>query len=187
MNKLRIALIACAAALATLMSQTSLAYYTVTGTATNVITSGIIEMAIREKTASGEDFPSQGVYVMPGDRVSKIVTVESLCNHPFYLRIKLVDGINDVTLSAEKVFDIEINDAYWTLKDGYYYYNDIVIPGESTQPLFSEVRIVGHEVDNRHLGKILSLTVDASAVQVQNNPADFPWEAAGWPQEGGNG
>ena len=119
MNKLRIALIACAAALATLMSQTSLAYYTVTGTATNVITSGIIEMAIREKTASGEDFPSQGVYVMPGDRVSKIVTVESLCNHPFYLRVKLVDGINAVTLSAEKVFGIEINDAYWTLKDGY--------------------------------------------------------------------
>ena len=38
-------------------------------------------------------------------------------------------------------------------------------------------------VDNAYIGKTLSLTVSAQAVQSENNPADFPWEVSGWPAE----
>jgi hypothetical protein len=30
---------------------------------------------------------------------------------------------------------------------------------------------------------MLSLTVNAYAVQSENNPAEHPWDAAGWPAE----
>ena len=44
----------------------SLAYYTVTGTATNVVTSGTIQLAIHEQTKDGEPFPEEGVEVKAG-------------------------------------------------------------------------------------------------------------------------
>ena len=43
--------------------------------------------------------------------------------------------------------------------------------------------IVGEKVDRTHGGSVLSLTVNAYAVQSANNPADHPWDAAGWPAD----
>ena len=189
--KIRILAIALAAIVVTLCTQSTLAYYSVIGKASNVITSGEISLAIHKKTKDGSDFPKEGVYIKPGDIVSKIVTVENVCTHPFYLRVKLTNGINDDALSAEDVYGIDINEEYWTQQGEYYYYNTVVAPGEETQRLFSEVRIIGEKVDNRHLGKTFTLMVDAYGVQSENNPADYPWEAKGWPADlahtGGNG
>ena len=67
--------------------------------------------------------------------------------------------------------------------DGYYYYNEILQPGKTTPTLFTQVEIVGSKVDLSHVGSTLSLTVNAYAVQSENNPADYPWEASGWPAE----
>ena len=88
----RLLLIAITAILLTVLTQPSLAYYTTIGKATNVVTSGNIELQIHEKTADGSDFPEEGVYVIPGDIVSKQVSVENVCDHPFYLRVKLISG-----------------------------------------------------------------------------------------------
>ena len=41
--------------------------------------------------------------------------------------------------------------------------------------------IVGQYVTQNHVGTTLSLTVEAYAVQSEHNPAEHPWEAAGWP------
>ena len=181
--KSRLLLIALAAILITVLTQPTLAFYSVIGTATNVVTSGNIQLKIHEKTASGDDFPAEGVYIIPGDIVSKQVSVENVCAHPFYLRVKLVSGSTNETLSADDCLKLDINTQKWTLKDGFYYYNEILRPGETTPTLFNQVEIVGSKVDRTHIGFTLSLTVNAYAVQSENNPAEHPWDASGWPAE----
>ena len=179
--KARLLLIAMAAILMTVLTQPTLAYYTTIGKATNVVTSGDIELKIHERTADGSAFPAEGIYIIPGDIVSKQVSVESICGHPFWLRVKLVSGTDSKDLDPDECMKLNIDTVNWTFKDGYYYFNRILQPGETTKPLFTEVEIVGSKVDQRSIGSTLSLTVSAYAVQSEHNPADHPWEATGWP------
>ncbi len=183
--KLKISVIAFVAVLFTLMSQASLAYYTTVGKATNVVTSGNIRFIIHEMTESGTEFPKEGIYILPGDIVSKKVSVQSDCAHPFYLRVKPVFDINSQELSAEDCFKLNINTDDWELHDGWYYYKGIVNPDETTPEVFSHVEIVGSEVDNDYIGKTLTLTVNAQAVQSENNPLTDgnTYTALGWPAE----
>lgn len=183
--KLRFAALALAAILLSLFTQGTLAYYETVGKATNVVTSGDIRFYIREMTDQGTPFPEEGVYIIPGDIVSKEVSIQSDCDHPFYLRVKPVYGVNSAELTAEDCFKLNINDENWMLKDGWYYYRGVVEPGETTPNVFSHVEIVGAKVDNRYLGKTLKLTVVAQAVQSENNPVegDAYHTASGWPAE----
>ena len=183
--KSKLLLIAVAAILLTVLTQPTLAYYTIIGTATNVVTSGDISLQIHEKTADGSDFPAEGVYVIPGDIVSKQVSIGNVCDHPFYLRVRLVSGSDNESLSAEECLKMDIDTNNWTYEGGYYYFNYILQPGETTPPLFTQVEIVGSKVDQSHIGSMLSLSVKAFAVQSEHNPAEFPWEAAGWPADEG--
>lgn len=185
--KLRMLLVALAAIIVTFMTRPTLAYYSVIGTATNVVTSGGIELKIHEKTADGKDFPKEGIYVIPGDIIGKRVTVENVCSHPFYLRVKLVKGADSTALTAEECLQVDLNLESWTLRDdGYLYYNAVMQPGEMSAPVFTQVEIVGEKIDQHDAGTALSLTVVAEAVQSEHNPAAYPWEAAGWPAaEGG--
>ena len=182
--KMRMLLIALAAILMTFFTQPTLAYYSTTGKATNVVTSGDIQLVIHEKTADGSDFPEEGVYVIPGDVVGKRVTVENVCGHPFYLRVKLVHGSDNQEITPDDAFKLDLNTVDWFLaEDGYLYYNTVLQPGEITNPVFTKVEIVGSKLDQFSVGTTLSLTVTAQAVQSEHNPAEHPWEAAGWPAE----
>ena len=176
-------LIAFVAIFLTVLTQPTLAYYTTIGKATNVVTSGGIRLQIHEKTADGSEFPKEGVYVIPGDIVSKQVTVENVCNHPFFLRVKLVSGTTNEALTPDDCLKLDIDTVNWTYKDGYYYYNQILQPDETTPALFTQVEIVGSQVDQTHIGSTLRLTVNAYAVQSENNSAEHPWEASGWPAD----
>lgn len=181
--KLRLLLIAFAAIIVTVLTQPTLAYYTKLGVSTNVITTDGVQLEIIEKTADGNDFPAEGVTVIPGDIVSKRVSVANVCDQPFYLRVKLVSSTTNETLTPEECLKMDIDTVHWTYLDGYYYYNEILAPGETTPALFTQVEIVGEKVDRTHGASVLSLTVNAYAVQSANNPAAHPWDAAGWPAE----
>ena len=183
--KARIAVIAMAAIVISLFSYGTLAYYQTVGKATNVVTSGNLRMIIHETTDQGKEFPKEGVYIMPGDVVSKRVTVENDCEHPFYLRVRVVYGVDSEILPYEECFKLNINEEDWELHDGWYYYKNVVEAGETTPEVFSHVEIVGSEVDNRYLGKTLTLTVDAQAVQSEHNTLSDGnvYTAAGWPKE----
>ena len=183
--KLKIFVVALVAMVMTFLSQTTLAYYQAVGKATNVVTSGSIQFIIHEKTDSGTEFPKEGVYIIPGDIVSKQVSIESDCDNPFYLRVKIVYGVNSQELSSEDCFKLNINSEYWVLYDGWYYYKGIVEPGQTTPNVFSHVEIVGSKVNNSYIGKTLTLTVNAQAVQSQNNPIQDgnTYTAAGWPKD----
>lgn len=187
LNKLkaRCAVVALVAVALTFLTQGTVAYYSATGKATNVVTSGNIQFIIRETTDAGTAFPEEGVYIVPGDVVSKQVSIESDCEHPFYLRVKVVYGVDSEELSAEDCFKLNIDDNRWQYADGWYYYKDVVAPGETTPNVFSHVEMVGATIDNSYIGKTLTLTVKAQAVQSENNPITDgnTATASGWPQE----
>ena len=184
-TKLKIFVVALVAAMMAFISTSTLAYYSTVGKATNVVTSGSIQFIIHEMTDQGKEFPKEGVYIVPGDIVSKKVSIESDCQHPFYLRVKMVSGIDSQELSSEDCFKLNINEENWVLHDGWYYYTGIVNPGETTPNVFSHVEIVGAKVDNSYIGKTLTLTVKAQAVQSENNPITDgnTYTASGWPAE----
>lgn len=183
--KLKLIIIALAASLLTFLSQGSLAYYSTAGTAENVVTSGNVKLMIHETTDQGTEFPKEGVYIVPGDIVSKEVHIENICEHPFYLRVKMVYGVNSEELSSEDCFKLNINEKYWKYSDGWYYYQGILQPAEMSPEVFSHVEIVGSKVDNRYIGKTLTMTVKAQGVQSENNPVkDGHYElVGGWPRE----
>ena len=183
--KIKIFVVALVAALMAFVSTSTLAYYSTVGKATNVVTSGDVQFKIHEMTDQGTEFPREGVYIVPGDIVSKKVSIESDCNHPFYLRVKMVYGVNSQELTAEDCFKLNINEEYWQLYDGWYYYKGVVEPGQTTPDVVSHVEIVGSKVDNDYLGKTLTLTVKAQAVQSENNPITDgnTYTASGWPAE----
>ena len=183
--KLRLLTISLLAIMFTFLTQGTLAYYSTVGKATNVVTSGDIEFIIHETTDQGTEFPRDGVYVLPGDVVSKKVTVENVCTHPFYLRVRILYGIDSQILPAEECFKLNINEENWKMVDGWLYYTGVVEPGATTPEVFSKVEIVGDKVDNSYLGKTLSLTIEAHAVQSENNPIEGTdtFKASGWPEE----
>ena len=184
-TKIRIFTIALVALLWTFLAQPSLAYYTTVGKATNVVTSGNIKLIIHETTDQGTPFPEQGVYIIPGDIVSKVVTIENDCNHPFYLRLKAVYSTDNAALSAEECLNLNIDADHWIYKDGWFYYAGIVEPHQFTPRFFSEVEIVGSKINTEHIGSKLNLTVVAQAVQSENNPVENGDAslAFGWPAE----
>ena len=186
-QKAKLMLIALAAIFLTVLTQPSLAYYTTVGKATNVVTSGDIQLKIHEKTADGSDFPAEGVYVIPGDIVSKQVSVENVCSHPFYLRVTLESKSDNPELDPDEIMILNINTENWTYRNGFYYYNRPLQPGEYTVPLFTTVEFVGNKIDLSHSGSTMSLTVNGYAVQSENNPAKNPWDATGWPKITGGG
>ncbi|MBO7252629.1 MAG: hypothetical protein J6V25_08370 [Oscillospiraceae bacterium] len=161
----------------------TIAYKTVVGTATNVVTSGNIQLQILETTDNGAFFPKEGVEVIPGQTVKKSVFIKNVCDHPFWLRIQVVVGSGEDELPASEILEIlDLNVKYWAYRDGYYYYHRILQPGEITEPLFTQVLVRGDKVNQHDVGKSMSLIVKAYAVQSENNPAASPWEAAGWPE-----
>lgn len=162
------------------ISYTTVANFTTIGVARNVITTGGFDFVINETTASGEKFPIDGVEILPGDTVSKIVTGENKSNHPMYFRIKLTKDVSDKELSVGDRLTMDIDTEYWTYKDGYYYYNEAIGAHEETKPLFTKVYIDGPGVDNDYLGKAFTLKVSGQAVQSENN-GETVFDAAGWP------
>lgn len=184
-HKLRLLYISIIAILFTFLSQEALIYYTTLGNSANVITSGEIKMQIVEKGYGDVEYHQEGIYVMPGDIVTKRLSIRSLCDHPFYLRVKIVYGINSEELSAEDCFKLNIDESIWLYHDGWYYYNGIVEAGQETPNVFSQVEIVGNKMDANYIGKTLQLTVDAQALQSENNPIPNDGLSAlpGWPGE----
>lgn len=149
--------------------------------ATNTITSGSVDLIVHETDEKGEPYPTDPVVILPGDVVSKVVTVENSGNQPMYLRVRLTPGVNDAELSAEGCIHMDINDTDWIAEGNYYYYNRALNPGETTTPIFTKVTFVGDKVTNAYLGKQFSLDVSAFAVQSAHN-GETPLEAQGWPE-----
>lgn len=177
-RKLLLLLAALAVIITALIVPPVLTYYTATEEIPGVVTSGNIEYIIHNELSSGSAAPEQFI-VIPGDEVDRRLFVENVGQQPFYLRVKLVCtlGQQDATGYVEPC----AVDSNWTLVDGYYYYNTVLEPGQVSSALFTRLLINGNKVDQTHIGQTLTFRADVETVQSKNNPADHPWDAAGWP------
>ena len=167
----------------------TLAYFSASETAHNVITTGgvgieLCEWADLERTAPFEDVDG----VMPGESVVKVVEVANDGQAPVWVRVKvdaaleLADGTAAEAAAIERVVAIDFDDERWTEKDGWWYCNEVLPAGGTTTPLFEHVAFAGSEMGNAYQSATLTVDVAAQAVQSDNNGATA-LEAAGWPAE----
>ena len=184
-TKIKLAAISLAACALSFFSQSTTAYHRTTEKATNVVNSGNIQFIIHEQLGTKGDLPQESSVVLPGEVIPQKVYIESDCRHPFYLRVKISYAVDAAELNAEECFRVEIDHRYWEFFDGWYYYKGSVGPGETTPCVFSRVEMVGAKLDKRYLGKTLTMTVSAQAVQSENNPLSDGriHTASGWPAE----
>lgn len=167
----------------------TLAYYTATDTARNVITTGnlkieLVETAVPED--GGEPVPFENVDgVMPGMDISKIVQIENTGDYPAYVRVAVEKVITLAEGMEAEIDDRLVSVNYdmvnWTYRDGFYYYNKALEAGMMTVPLFTIVSF-DKSMDNRYQGARADIRVKAYAVQAANNGTSS-LDAKGWPEE----
>ena len=176
-----LALVVCC--LSVFIASSTLAYFTKEDTATNVITTGKIDVTVVETTLiDGEELPYEEILedgklaVMPATVVSKIVKVEGQpeCADA-YIRVKVdvaIELANDTDGDFSPNLDLIIigfNEDDWTLKDGWYYYNGTIKAGEKTKQLFDTVTF-SPDMGNEYQNSTATIAITAQAVQVKNNP-----------------
>ena len=186
MKKWKIVALCTVLACLAIVASGTLAYFTASETAHNVITSGGVDIQLIEQTRNedGSLGPWKNMEdVMPGAEISKIVTVKNTGASDAWVRVSVtksitlargVQGTPDLSLVV-----LDINTKDWTEQGGFYYYNSALKPGETTKPLFTTVTFAP-EMGNEYQGSTAHIDVKADAVQVANN-GDAVLEAAGWP------
>lgn len=184
--KKKVALTAAAVALVgTLAVGGTLAWFTDTETATNVVTTGHVDISVMEKDSAGESYEEKngsgltldGKYV-PNATVDKFVTVKNNKNSSkawIRVKIEMPESMNDDVLKGMN--------AKWVKNtvdsgDEYYYYNVAVDANQSTDELITGIQLPNWGNDmtdkgtlNKETNKIdngINIEVIAEAVQADN-------------------
>lgn len=191
--KKKIGILLLAVCLFTLSAGSTAAIFTAVDTARNVITTGQVALSLmeRQRTEDGrlQPYPAQPVAVMPGQRVSKQVTVSNDAAQPAWVRARVELEASDLTEQRlRQAITLQGQDGSWVYNpaDGWYYCSRFLAPGEETAPLFQEAVFSAAEMDNAFAGATLTLSVTAQGVQSVNN-GETVWQAAGWPADKGAG
>ena len=196
--KKKILVLALAAVFVSLLALGSAAYFTVEGRATNIITTGTVSLSLDEHLEEGkwtEIKDSNDVTVawrledrvMPGMTVAKKPTLKNDGTQPFFLRAKVVKSVvaadKETAMPADVVL-IEFPEGWIEGNDGWLYYtpegSDAVAPGAEVV-LFDGVKLA-EEAGNPYQNSTVTITVQAQAVQVKNNPGTDALTAQGWPE-----
>ena len=185
MNKKKIFSLAVVLICLSVLGTGTLAYFTDSTTAHNVITTGNIDIELIETKADGSAFEDV-IGVMPGMEVDKIVQVSNEGSNEAWVRVAVA---KQITLANGKLSENDENliirynlgDApeQWTHQGNYYYYNSILKPGELTTPLFKDV-LFDKKMGNEYQNSTAQVYVYVEATQVANNGKTV-FEAAGWP------
>ena len=169
--------------IATLAAGT-LAYFTSEGTAHNIITTGGVEITVREWADEDRQTPFEDLTgIMPGMTVTKIAEIKNTGVSDAWVRVKVEKSIQ---LQGEGTPDtglveLALNTTDWTERDGYYYYNKALKPGEVTAPIFT-AGTFNAAMGNEYQNATAHVKVIAYAVQSANN-GDSPQAAKGWPSD----
>ena len=190
--KKRILAMAIVAICLSVLASATLAYFTDTGVARNVITTGkIVASVVEQQMQNGElvPYPDEKIRVMPGATVSKIaMTQVAEGSSPAWIRMGIDVVIKDADQNImphtreqlDALITIETDESCWTERDGWYYYSDAIANGALTAPLFREVTFSGPNMRNEYQNATIEIVVVTQAVQKANNGASA-MEAEGWP------
>ena len=200
-----LALVICC--LSVFIASSTLAYFTKEDTATNVITTGKIDIDLVEEMVDPQSENGDRIVierdnedggetreeirfnvsgVMPGQDVVKVVYVE---NKPYandaWVRINITKSIvlADGTEGDPDLLEIIFDTENWTAReeDGttWYYCKAPLTTEKPTEPLMETVTF-SIEADNKYQNATAEIIVLAQAVQVKNN-GSTALEAQGWP------
>lgn len=149
----------------------TLAWFTsTTDPVVNSFTAGTLNIELVDKFDA-----SKAQNVNPGDCFEKDVYVINTGTKRAGIRIK-------ADMAFEDDLDISIVNYSlnykWELRDGYYYYKEILPPNSRTQSLFenSQICFNGPNMGNHYQGKKFTIEVLAEAIQVTNGAPN----QAGW-------
>lgn len=172
MNKKKIMTVALAVALIAILACGTLAYFTADDAAQNKISIGNVAIELQEPSWVEED--AEKAY--PTQVIPKDPQVENTGANACFIRVKVegLDCLIDAELSENEVglmFDEAdgYNTSDWALKGDYYYYLEIVEPGDTTTALFDSIVIPADTV-NGDPSVIYSIDISAEAVQAQGGP-----------------
>ena len=178
--KKKIAAAALIVSMLSISAMGTLAYFTDTGIAHNVITSGKVDITLND--AMGYDEDNQPVRelkgVMPGVTYDKVVSVTNEADSQnAWVRIKLekvIEPAPDVEAKNDPSLAI-INfpkESKWVEDGDYWYYTDILKPGDTTENLFETVTI-DKNMGNEYQNSTVKILVTAEAVQADNNGGTY--------------
>ena len=154
----------------------------------NIITFGSIKMRLIETTTKDgtETEVSDGFSenISDSHNVSRNVRIQNVHNHPIYVRLKLnmtfTDGSGQSN-DATHLVDYDYNTTDFTYQDGFWYYNSVLAPDETTPNLITNINFNLGPNDSQFTGGDFELKIDAQAVQSEHN-AETALESVGWPQ-----
>lgn len=181
--KRKVLILSVFAILIAILAANTLAYFTADTKAHNVITTGGVDIELKEwanedRTEKFEDKTG----VMPGAEVTKIVEIENTGTGSAWVRVQVVLDVyaegGKEQLPTDPV-TLDFNETDWTYFEGYYYYSRPLDPGETTAPLFTTVTFAP-EMGNEYQSSSAYVEVKAGAVQTANNGTAV-LEATGWP------
>lgn len=181
-------IVALIAMIIAISSYSTLAYFSYTDSAENVITTGNISIEIVEQKDDGQgnliEFEDL-INVMPSMEASKIVKIKNTSSQTAWIRVS-VEKVIELAYPTDEEIDlslvqIDFDNENWQEKDGYYYYLYPLKGLELTEPLFTTVTFSG-AMGNMYQESNVRIKVKASAVQYANN-GNSVFEAAGWPDE----
>lgn len=167
--------IAAAAMVGTLAVGGTLAWFTDTETATNVVTTGNVDIAWYENDEKitedhtgveyGKDTP-----VAPGAVLEKQANVKNEGKNDALIRVRV--DFTDVDESLKDYLEPVLDSAKWlrNTEDGYFYYNEIVKSGAETENFISSLHIL--ESAGNDIADVTEASIDliAEAVQADNMP-----------------
>ena len=135
----------------------------------------------------GSDDPVYGpttLRIVPGATVNKTVAIENTGTMSMYLRVS-VDKVfflapeNEGSATDPALVSIEVNEAFWELRDGFYYYKEPLLRGETTEPLFTEIKF-SQEMGNVYEKSTIAFVVKAYATQILSD-ATSVFDVTSWP------
>lgn len=174
MKKKMFALIAVLVLLTTAVAGT-VAHNTKSKQTHNVITSGYIDIKLKETKLGSEgevDYTNPVHNLMPGLSQSKIVRIHNLGDETAWVRAKVDVSIVPAKQGVDTdvgMVEIDFDNTKWEKKDGYYYYKEYLTKGGKTEtPLFTQVTLKG-AAGNEYQDAEILIDIKAEAIQWQNN------------------
>ena len=114
------------------------------------------------------DIYEQNTVTMPGDTVSKVVSVKNTGGSDAIVRVRLTGTWTDSgeeTVPEQLSYEINEEDWLYDNESGYYYCTSVLAPGDVSAPLIRSFSLNGPNINNVFSGRPGCITVAMEAVQ----------------------
>lgn len=169
---------------------TTFAWFTSSVTSnTNTITTSVIKVDFINAPPAGESGSSgtelDPIRVLPGYVVNRDVYANNKGTLPLYVRVKTeilitldqqYAHLSNLVDDSIVIFNIDTQN--WIEKDGYYYYSNPLLGGQSTTKIFSQIKF-SDTMTNIYKGSSIKIKLIFETVQSNNNGENV-FEAEGW-------